>query len=201
MIKLSINRLPTNTLRRAWILALVLGLGACASTDRQADEAEAAAREAAARAAAQAQAEAAAAAAQADESGVATVSSVVGDGRGADVGLPEVLRQRLVIYFAFDSAELSAQAQSTLTDHANFLSGRNDLKLRLEGHTDPRGTPEYNIGLGERRAQSVRRALGLLGIADARLETVSFGEERLASAGEDEASLALNRRVELVYGR
>ena len=197
------NTLSKGTLRRAWILALVLGLGACASTDRQADEAEAAAREAAARAAAQAQAEAAAAAAaaQADDTGVATVSSVVGDGEGADVGLPEVLRQRLVIYFAFDSAELSADAQSTLTDHANFLSGRNDLKLRLEGHTDPRGTPEYNIGLGERRAQSVRRALGLLGIADGRLETVSFGEERLASAGEDEASLALNRRVELVYGR
>lgn len=201
MIKLTMTPFM-HALRRAWILSLVLALGACASTDRQADEAEAAAREAAARAAAQAQAEAAAAAAaQADDTGVASVSSVVGGGEGADIGLPEVLRQRLVIYFAFDSAELSAEAQSSLVDHANFLSGRNDLKLRLEGHTDPRGTPEYNIGLGERRAQSVRRALGLLGVADARLETVSFGEERLASEGEDEASLALNRRVELVYGR
>lgn len=191
-----------NGLQKFGILALVMMLGACASTDRKADEAEAAAREAAARAAAQAQAEAAAAAAaQADDTGVATVSSVVGDGVGSDIGLPDVLRQRLVIYFAFDSAELSAEAQSTLTDHANFLSGRSDLKLRLEGHTDPRGTPEYNIGLGERRAQSVRRALGLLGIADSRLETVSLGEERLASEGEDESSLALNRRVELVYGR
>jgi peptidoglycan-associated lipoprotein len=189
-------------LQKVGILGLVMLLGACASTDRKADEAEAAAREAAARAAAQAQAEAAAAAAaQADDTGVATVSSVVGEGADSDIGLPEVLRQRLVIYFAFDSAELSAEAQATLADHANFLSGRNDLKLRLEGHTDPRGTPEYNIGLGERRAQSVRRALGLLGIADMRLETVSYGEERLASEGEDEPSLALNRRVELVYGR
>lgn len=192
------NRLQTWT-----TLALALTLSACASTDRQADEAEAAAREAAARAAAQAQAEsaAAAAAAQADETGVATVTRLVGEGEGGDIGLPEVLRQRLVIYFAFDSAELSAEVQTTLTDHANFLSSRTDLKLRLEGHTDPRGTPEYNIGLGERRAQSVRRALGLLGIADLRIETVSYGEERLAAAGEDEASLALNRRVELVYGR
>lgn len=192
------NRLQTWT-----TLALALTLSACASTDRQADEAEAAAREAAARAAAQAQAEAAAAAAaaQADETGVTTVTRLVGEGEGGDIGLPEVLRQRLVIYFAFDSAELSAEAQTTLTDHANFLSSRTDLKLRLEGHTDPRGTPEYNIGLGERRAQSVRRALGLLGIADLRIETVSYGEERLAAAGEDEASLALNRRVELVYGR
>lgn len=192
-----------NRLHKWAIVVLALTLGACASNDRQADEAEAAAREAAARAAAQAQAEAAAAAAaaQADDTGVATVSSVVGEGGQSDIGLPEVLRQRLVIYFAFDSAELSAEAQSTLADHANFLSTRNDLTLRLEGHTDPRGTPEYNIGLGERRAQSVRRALGLLGIADQRIETVSFGEERLAAAGEDESSLALNRRVELVYGR
>ena len=159
-----------NKLQRVGILGLALVLGACASTDRQADEAEAAAREAAARAAAQAQAEAAAAAAaQADDSGVATVSSVVGQGADADIGLPEVLRQRLVIYFAFDSAELSADAQAALADHANFLSNRNDLRLRLEGHTDPRGTPEYNIGLAERRAQSARRALGLLGIADNRI--------------------------------
>ena len=72
-------------------------------------------------------------------------------------------------------------------------------KVRLEGHTDERGSREYNIGLGERRAQAVRRALLLQGATDAQLSTVSYGEERPAVAGHDEAAWAKNRRVEIVY--
>jgi peptidoglycan-associated lipoprotein len=71
--------------------------------------------------------------------------------------------------------------------------------VRLEGHTDERGSREYNIGLGERRAQSVRRALLLQGASDAQLSTVSYGEERPAVAGHDEAAWSKNRRVEIVY--
>ena len=71
--------------------------------------------------------------------------------------------------------------------------------MRLEGHTDERGSREYNIGLGERRAQSVRRALLLQGAADAQISTVSYGEERPAVPGHDEAAWAKNRRVEIVY--
>ena len=72
--------------------------------------------------------------------------------------------------------------------------------MRLEGHTDERGSREYNIGLGERRAQAVRRALMLQGVGDAQIVTVSYGEERPAQPGSDEAAWAKNRRVELVYG-
>jgi peptidoglycan-associated lipoprotein len=79
------------------------------------------------------------------------------------------------------------------------MSSRTGVRLRLEGHTDERGAREYNIGLGERRAQAVRRAFSLNGIADTRLATVSYGEEQPAAMGSDEASLKLNRRVELVY--
>jgi len=71
--------------------------------------------------------------------------------------------------------------------------------VRLEGHTDERGTREYNIGLGERRSQSVRRAFLLQGVAETQVSTVSYGEERPASAGSDEVAWAQNRRVEIVY--
>jgi peptidoglycan-associated lipoprotein len=86
-----------------------------------------------------------------------------------------------------------------LAAHARFMASRSNLRVRLEGHTDERGTREYNIGLGERRAQAVRRALGLQGVAESRLATVSYGEERPAEAGDDEAAFAKNRRVELIY--
>ena len=73
------------------------------------------------------------------------------------------------------------------------------MKMKLEGNTDERGTREYNIGLGERRAQAVRRALMLQGVAETQVSTVSFGSERPAVEGDDEAAWAKNRRVELVY--
>jgi len=74
-------------------------------------------------------------------------------------------------------------------------------RVRLEGHTDERGSREYNIGLGERRAQTVRRALLVQGVAEAQITTVSYGEERPAVEGSDEAAYAQNRRVELVYAQ
>jgi peptidoglycan-associated lipoprotein len=73
--------------------------------------------------------------------------------------------------------------------------------VRLEGHTDERGSREYNIGLGERRAQAVRRALLAQGVADAQVATVSYGEERPASEGSDEAAYAQNRRVEFAHAQ
>ncbi len=83
--------------------------------------------------------------------------------------------------------------------HARYLATNPQQKIRLEGHTDARGTREYNIGLGERRDQSVRRLLMVQGAADSQILTVSFGEERPAVEGDDEAAFAQNRRVELVY--
>jgi peptidoglycan-associated lipoprotein len=87
-----------------------------------------------------------------------------------------------------------------VTAHAKYLNGNAGNKVRLEGHSDERGSREYNIGLGERRAQAVRRALMLQGVTEAQITTVSYGEERPAVQGSDEAAYAKNRRVELVYG-
>jgi peptidoglycan-associated lipoprotein len=83
--------------------------------------------------------------------------------------------------------------------HAKALSANASIRVRLEGHSDERGSPEYNIGLGERRSQTVRRALLLQGVAESQLTTVSYGEERPAVPGETEEAWAKNRRVEFIY--
>jgi len=106
---------------------------------------------------------------------------------------------RTVIYFDFDKSEIKPEFAEVVTAHARNFSSHPNLRLKLEGNTDERGTREYNIGLGERRAQAVRRALMLQGVAESQLSTVSFGAERPAAEGDDEAAWAKNRRVELVY--
>ena len=110
----------------------------------------------------------------------------------------ELLSQRIV-YFDFDRADIRADSQSVVSAHAAFLSKNPNVKVRLEGHADERGSREYNIGLGERRAQAVRRVLMLQGASGSQLTTVSYGEERPAQTGSDEEAWRLNRRVELVY--
>jgi peptidoglycan-associated lipoprotein len=107
---------------------------------------------------------------------------------------------RRVIYFDFDKSEIKPEFADLVAAHARNLTSHPNMKIKLEGNTDERGTREYNIGLGERRAQAVRRALMLQGVADSQLATVSFGAERPAVEGDDEAAWAKNRRVELVYG-
>jgi peptidoglycan-associated lipoprotein len=104
-----------------------------------------------------------------------------------------------IIYFDFDKSEIKPEFAEVVAAHARNLTGHPNLKMKLEGNTDERGTREYNIGLGERRAQAVRRALMLQGVAESQLTTVSFGAERPAVEGDDEAAWAQNRRVELVY--
>ena len=107
---------------------------------------------------------------------------------------------RKVIYFDFDKSEIKPEFAAVVAAHARNLSSHPNLRMKLEGNTDERGTREYNIGLGERRAQAVRRALMLQGVAESQLTTVSFGAERPAAEGDNEAAWAQNRRVELVYG-
>ena len=106
-----------------------------------------------------------------------------------------------IVYFDYDRAEIKPEYVAIVTAHAKYLNGGADRKVRLEGHSDERGSREYNIGLGERRAQAVRRALMLQGVTEAQITTVSYGEERPAVQGSDEAAYSKNRRVELVYGR
>jgi peptidoglycan-associated lipoprotein len=109
------------------------------------------------------------------------------------------LLDRRVLYFEFDRAEVRAEDVEVANAHARYLASNPQQRVRLEGHADARGSREYNIGLGERRSQAVRRILLLQGASDAQSVTVSFGEERPAVAGEDESAFAQNRRVELVY--
>lgn len=103
-----------------------------------------------------------------------------------------------IIYFDYDKIEIKPEFADVVTQVARILASHPNWKVRLEGNTDERGTREYNIGLGERRAQAVRRALMLQGAGDTQLTTVSYGEEGPAVDGEDEAAFAKNRRVELV---
>jgi peptidoglycan-associated lipoprotein len=132
-----------------------------------------------------------------DTSGVGDAGATVDDtATGGPTG--ELLSKR-VVYFDFDRADIRADSQAVVSAHAAFLAKNPSQKVRLEGHADERGSREYNIGLGERRGQAVRRAMLLSGVAEAQLSTVSYGEERPAVAGSDEQAYALNRRVEIVY--
>ena len=106
-----------------------------------------------------------------------------------------------VIYFDFDRSDIRPEYASLISSHAKFLAASGNIKIRIEGNTDERGSREYNIALAERRAQAVKSALNLQGASDTQLTTVSYGEERPAVAGSDEAAYEKNRRVELVYGR
>jgi peptidoglycan-associated lipoprotein len=129
--------------------------------------------------------------------GAASPSAAAADDEAA--GPQAGLLANRLIYFDFDSAEIKGEGIGVVAAHAKYLAAHGNVRVRLEGHTDERGSREYNIGLGERRAQSVRRALLLQGVADAQMSTVSYGEERPAAPGHDEAAWAKNRRVEIVY--
>jgi len=137
----------------------------------------------------------------ADAAGADPNGAGVGDtGEGTEVqGPQEGLLAKRVVYFDFDSSEIRGEGTDIVVAHAKHVAGSPNVRVRLEGHTDERGSREYNIGLGERRAQAVRRALMLQGAADTQLSTVSYGEERPVGAGSDEAAWTQNRRVEIVY--
>ena len=98
------------------------------------------------------------------------------------------------VFFGYDSVALNADAQETLTRQAAWLQQFPSINARIEGHTDERGTTEYNLALGEQRAASVKNFLTALGIDPARLLVISYGEERPEDPGHDEAAWALNRR-------
>ena len=128
-----------------------------------------------------------------------TASSSSASSSAADKTPAEKLAQvGDTVNFGFDSAELSVSARSTLNRQAAFLSLNPDLMIVIEGHADERGTREYNLALGERRATAVRDYLVAKGINSARVRTVSYGKERPAVAGSDEAAWAKNRRAATV---
>ncbi|OUU80569.1 MAG: peptidoglycan-associated lipoprotein [Gammaproteobacteria bacterium TMED78] len=115
-----------------------------------------------------------------------------------DTSTQEVL-SNLLIYFDFDQSDVNPEFNSTLLAHGNRLANNSSITIRLEGHADERGSREYNIGLGERRAQAVRRLLLLQGASNDQITIVSYGEERPVVIGSNEESYSLNRRVEIIY--
>ena len=104
-----------------------------------------------------------------------------------------------IIYFEFDSSRVRSEFRDVLRRHAEYLTRFNDVEVRLEGHTDERGSREYNIGLGERRADSVRDMLRAYGVSRDQMETVSYGEEMPAVDESNEEAWERNRRVEIRY--
>lgn len=129
-------------------------------------------------------------------------SDLSGSALSADqLAIEELKQAGTVIYFDYDRADIKSEYVPIVAAHAKFLNGNAARKLRLEGHSDERGSREYNIGLGERRAQAVRRALMLQGVNETQLTTVSYGEERPAVQGSDETAYSKNRRVELAPTR
>jgi peptidoglycan-associated lipoprotein len=108
-------------------------------------------------------------------------------------------RDGRIVYFDYDSYAVKSNDQTVIDANARYLKADKARRAVVEGHTDDRGGREYNLALGQKRAESVRRALGLLGVADAQLEAVSFGKEKPAVQGGDEAALAKNRRAEVSY--
>lgn len=130
----------------------------------------------------------------ATQSRVAPVDATPADSTAA--GPANVSR---LVFFDYDSYVIKPEAQPILEAHARFLRANAERRVGLEGHTDERGGSEYNLALGQRRAEAVRRALGLLGVNDNQMEAVSFGKEKPAATGSDESAWAQNRRVEISY--
>jgi peptidoglycan-associated lipoprotein len=112
---------------------------------------------------------------------------------------PSSLLSKRVIYFDFDSISIREADRPVIKAHAEYMAAHGYASVSLEGHADERGTREYNIALGERRAKAVRQLLLFQGAATGQLETVSFGEERPLAEGHDEGSWQQNRRVEINY--
>lgn len=166
-----------NTLLKSLMIALPLfTLAACSSTDD--------------------------AGANANGQGADSTTGTAGSGLSADEQDRqkfEALRQDNTIYFGFDKDDIQGQYADLLQAHANYLRQHNNVKVLVEGHTDERGTPEYNIALGERRAKAVAKYLQNLGVDASQLSVVSYGEEKPADPGHTEESFAKNRRAVLVY--
>ena len=129
--------------------------------------------------------------------GQSSVAPVVTDPAAATRSGPVNVAR--IVYFDYDSYVIKPEFQSLVEAHARFLKANNGRRVNIEGHTDERGGREYNLALGQRRSEAVRRALGLLGVPDSQVEAVSFGKEKPAAPGSGEAAWAQNRRAELVY--
>ena len=131
---------------------------------------------------------------QAAKGGVTSVD--LGASSGANGGPSNVGK---IVYFDYDSFLVKPEYTSVIDAHVKFLANRKTQKITVEGHTDSAGGREYNLALGQKRAEAVSRAMALSGLADVQIEAVSFGKEKPAALGSDETSMAKNRRAEISY--
>ncbi len=112
---------------------------------------------------------------------------------------PKNILSKRSVYFDFDSNAVKDEYRGLIQAHAKYMVDKRDSKIRVEGHCDERGSREYNLALGQRRAEAVKKVMTVLGVQDGRIETVSFGEEKPAGMGHDEAAWAQNRRGDIKY--
>lgn len=112
---------------------------------------------------------------------------------------PKGVLAKRSIYFDYDSYTVKDEFKPVVENHARYLNTHKDRKILIQGNTDERGGTEYNLALGQKRAEAVRRAMGLLGVPDSQMEAVSFGKEKPKALGSDEASWAENRRADIAY--
>ncbi|MBE0464509.1 MAG: peptidoglycan-associated lipoprotein Pal [Halomonadaceae bacterium] len=124
-----------------------------------------------------------------------TTGSGSGAGQQADSRIPEVR----TIYFDYDRDTIKSEYESAVMAHARYLRANPNAQVVLHGHTDERGTREYNMALGERRARAVQRFLNIQGVSNSQMSVVSYGEERPAASGQSESAYSQNRRVVFNY--
>jgi peptidoglycan-associated lipoprotein len=112
---------------------------------------------------------------------------------------PGSILSKRSVYFDFDSNVVKDEFRGMVQAHARYMADHRDARARIEGNCDERGSREYNLALGQRRAEAVKKIMTVLGAQDARIETTSYGEEKPAAAGHDEAAWAKNRRADIKY--
>ncbi len=136
---------------------------------------------------------------QAPEPAATTVQQGPSAAELAEMREREQMLAVTVFYFDFDKSDLKSEARDSLTYHAQRLKENASMRVRLEGHADERGTPEYNLALGERRAIAVQRYLQVQGVPASQMEVISYGEERPSAQGTGESNWSRNRRVEMKF--
>ncbi len=138
-------------------------------------------------------------------SGSGTTGSGTAGGMGGQILDPfnpqSILAQQRSVYFDFDSYSVSEQYRGLVETHAGYLAKNPQQRVQVQGNTDERGGAEYNLALGQRRAQAVTEMFTLLGVSGGQIETISFGKERPKATGSSEADFAENRRADIEYQR
>ncbi len=112
---------------------------------------------------------------------------------------PNNILSKRSVYFDFDKSAVKDEYKPMVEAHAKYLNDHSDVKVTIQGNTDERGSREYNLALGQRRADAVKKMMNVLGVKDGQIETISFGEEKPKATGNDEAAWSQNRRADIVY--